>query len=97
MTVHELKLWHAYFLELASGEKALEVRFGDDRLYTAGDQIRFHEWEHGLGVYTGRWITARIAGVQRVDPATFGLPGLPVWALALAEVSAIQELAAALR
>jgi hypothetical protein len=91
MLTHELKVWHAYFREIARGEKTLEIRFGDDRQYAVGDLIRFREWEHGALAYTGRWLTARIAQCERTDPARFGVYGQPVWALELTEVGAVQE------
>jgi hypothetical protein len=91
MITHELKIWHAYFRAVAEGRKTLELRFGDDRQYVAGDMVLFREWEHGALVYTGRWLTARIAQCDRTDPARFGGRGDPVWALVLADVGAIQD------
>jgi hypothetical protein len=88
---HELKIWRAYFVEIARGAKTLEIRFGDDRQYAAEDTIVFREWEHGAAVYTGRWLTARIAACQRTEQARFVGFGQPVWALALTEVGDIQE------
>lgn len=91
MITHELKVWRAYFLEIARGEKTLEIRFGEDRDYLVGDHILYREWEHGAAVYTGRWLTARIAACQRTEQAWFVGFGQPVWALALTEVGSIQE------
>jgi len=91
MTTHELKVWHAYFREIARGEKTLEIRFGADRDYAVGDQILFREWEHGAAAYTGRWLMARVAACACVDPARFGARGERTWALQLTEVGAVQE------
>jgi hypothetical protein len=91
MTTHELKVWRAYFVEIARGEKTLEIRFGEDRDYRVGDQILFREWEHGAAAYTGRWLTARVAACTWADPPRFGARGERTWALQLAEVGAIRE------
>jgi hypothetical protein len=88
---HELKVWRAYFCEIARGEKTLEIRFGEDRDYRVGDHILYREWEHGEAAYTGRWLTARVAACACVDPARFGARGERTWALQLAEVGAVQE------
>jgi hypothetical protein len=88
---HELKIWRAYFLEIARGAKTLEIRFGEDRDYLVGDHILYREWEHGAAAYTGRWLMARVAACACVDPARFGGRGERTWALQLTEVGPIRE------
>jgi len=77
-TTHALKCDPEPFAALWCGDKTCEVR-RDDRSYgsfEAGDHLELQEHDRsagtlgGLGVYTGRRITASVTHVQR----GYGLP-----------------------
>jgi hypothetical protein len=49
---HDLKLWPEYYRAKESGVKPWEYR-ANDRHFSVGDTVTFHEWSHADG-YSGR-------------------------------------------
>lgn len=64
---HELKTWPEYFDGLWDGSKLAEVR-NDDRGFATGDILVLREWRPRSYCYTGRWVVARIARIDKLPP-----------------------------
>lgn len=59
--IHDLKIAPEHFEAVKSGEKRAEFRI-NDRDYSCGDVLRFHEWEPENG-YTGKRVSVRVTDV----------------------------------
>lgn len=58
-TVHEVKIWPEFFMDVADNKKPIELRL-NDRDYQAGDLIQFLEWSPITETFTGRMVTKGI-------------------------------------
>ena len=62
MQTHDIKILPCYFEDVAQLNKPFEVRI-DDRNYSVGDIVNFHEFDGHL--YTGRQTSIQISYVLR--------------------------------
>lgn len=73
MTVHELKCWPGFFLDLQRGDKTFEVR-KNDRDYRVHDSLRLREWYPSTSQYSGATIELDVTYVADLTPV--GCPGM---------------------
>ena len=74
MKTHKLKTWCEPYNAVCEGRKRHEYRL-DDRGFEVGDVLHLREFNHEMseaGVYTGRWVLARVTYVSRGPD--FGIP-----------------------
>lgn len=80
--IHELKIWPEPFELIRLGVKTCEVRQeiggGQFREFRAGDVLKLREFSPIAGGnriaagYTGRWITAHVTEILKLDEAPHG-------------------------
>ena len=75
MTVHELKIWPVYFMDVKDGLKTFEVR-KNDRDFWEGDTLRLKEYREESG-HTGRVIVAKVTYVSQL-PGVDGYVGMSI-------------------
>lgn len=63
-TIHNLKCWPEYFVDIVAGLKTAEVR-KDDRHFSVGDTLVLHEWSPETAAYSGQSAVCEITHVLR--------------------------------
>lgn len=68
-TIHELKIWPTWFMDVATGRKSFELR-EDDRGFQAGDLLKLREYvpRDSGGHYTGNEVLVSVTYLLRGGP-----------------------------
>ena len=67
MTLHDLKIWPAYFEDIQAGRKTFEIR-KNDREFRFGDRLHLMEWDPQTKDYTGRSVTVEVTYLSDLTP-----------------------------
>jgi hypothetical protein len=59
MTTHKLKSWPKFFSPILAGDRTHDLRL-NDRGFKVGDYLELHEFNDGIGQYTGAVLTVLV-------------------------------------
>lgn len=65
---HHLKAWPHYFERVATGQKTLEIRHEDIRIFNPGDRLVLEEWDPDTATFSGNTVTLQVTHVLRDAP-----------------------------